>query len=137
CKVALVDLEDDIDAVLVELNDLRVDARGESTLAAIQFEDAVDVGANRAAREDLPRRELNLRRDLVLLEALVALEDDAVDDGILAHVDDEVTCLGAADRHVGEELCRVQILQRLVERRGRIGLAGREVRVGADSFWLE
>ena len=122
-EVALVDLEHHVDAVLVELDDLGIDPRGESALSAIKFEDAVDIGANRAAREDLPRRELDLRRDLVVLEALVALEDDAVDDGVLADVDDEVARLGAADRDVGEQLGRVQVLQRLIERGGRIGLA--------------
>ena len=92
-EVALVDLEHDVDAVLVELDDLGLDARGEAALAAIQLEDPVDVGARRRAGEDLPRRELDLRRDLVVLEALVALEDDAVDDRIFAHVDDQVAGL--------------------------------------------
>ena len=59
-EVAFVDFEHDVDAVLVELDDLRLDARGEAALAAIELEDPVDVGANRRAGEDLARRELDL-----------------------------------------------------------------------------
>ena len=136
-EVAFVDLEHDIDAVLVELDDLGLDARREAALAAIEFEDPVDVGANRAAGEDLPRRELDLRRDLVVLEALVALKDDAVDDRVFAHVDDQVAGLGAADRHVGEQLRRVEVLERLIERLGGIGLARGEIGIGADRLRLE
>ena len=89
-EVALVDLEHDIDAVLVELDDLGLDAGGEAALAAIQLEDPVDVGADRGAGEDLARRKLDLGQDLVVLEALVALEDDAVDDRVFADRDDQV-----------------------------------------------
>ena len=48
-EVAFVDFEHDVDAVLVELDDLGLDARGEAALAAIELEDPVDVGANRAS----------------------------------------------------------------------------------------
>ena len=81
-EVALVDLEDDIDAVLVELDDLGLDAGGEAALTTVKLKDAVDVRANGGAREDLTRRELDFRRDLVVLEALVALKNDAVDDRV-------------------------------------------------------
>ena len=43
----------------------------------------------------------------------------------------------AGDRDVGEQLGRVEVLQRLIERLRRVGLAGREVRVGADRLGLE
>ena len=60
-QVAFVDFEHDVDAVLVELDDLGLDARGEAALAAIKLEDPVDVGARGRAGEDLARRELDLR----------------------------------------------------------------------------
>ena len=44
-EFALVDLEHDVDAVLVELDDLRLDAGGEAALAAIELDDPRDVGA--------------------------------------------------------------------------------------------
>ena len=59
-KVAFVDLEHDVDAVLVELDDLGLDARREAALPAIQLEDPLDVGAGRGAGEDLARRKLDL-----------------------------------------------------------------------------
>ena len=60
-EVALVNFEHDIDAVLVELDDLGLDAGGEAALAAIKLDDPVDVGADRRTGEDLPRREFDLR----------------------------------------------------------------------------
>src|SRR4051794_17840231 len=89
-EVALINLEHHVDAVLVELHDLGIDACGEAALPPIEFEDSVDVGADCAAGEDLAWRELDLGVDLIVLEALVALEDDAVDHRIFANVDDQV-----------------------------------------------
>ena len=59
---------------------------------------------------------------LVFLEALISLENDAVYHRILADVDHEIASFGAGDIDVGEELGRVKVLQRLVERFRRIGL---------------
>ena len=44
---ALVDLEHHIDAVLVELDDLRLDPGGVAALAPIELDDPGDVGADR------------------------------------------------------------------------------------------
>ena len=57
----LVDLEHDVDAVLVELDDLRLDAGGVAALAAIELDDPGDVGAGARAGEDLARREPDFR----------------------------------------------------------------------------
>ena len=72
---------------------------------------------------DLARSKLDLRRDLVVLDPLVALKDDAVDDRVLAHRNDQVAGVGAGDDDVGEQLGRVEVLQRLIERLGGIALA--------------
>ena len=76
-------------------------------------------------------------RILSSLMPLVALEDDAVDDRVLAHRDDQIAGVGAGDDDVGEQFGRVEVLQRRIERLGGIGLAGREVGVGADRLGLE
>src|SRR6185503_12044967 len=99
---AFVDLEHHIDAVLLELDDLRLDGGGEAALAAIELDDAGDVGARLGAGEDLPGRQLDLRVDLVFLDPFVALEDDPVDHRIFADLDDEVAGIGAGDLDVGE-----------------------------------
>ena len=132
-----MDLEHDIDAVLVELDDLGFDPRCKPALAAIKLEDPVHVGARRGPGEDLPRSFLDLRRDLVVFEALVALKDDAVDDRVFADIDDEIAGFGARDCHVGEELRCVKILERLIERRGGVDLARRKVGIGSDRRRLE
>ena len=136
-EIALVDFEDDIDAVLVELDDLGFDSRRKPALAAIELQDSVNIGTNRATSENLARRELDLRSDLVVLQALVALEDDTVDDRVLADGDDQVAGFAAVDGNVGEQLRRVKIFQRLIERLGRIGLTRRQVRISADRLRLE
>src|SRR6185503_12852893 len=84
-----VDLEDDVDAILVELDDLRLDAGAVAALAAVELDDPGNVGAGARAGEDLARRKPDLRRDLVVLDAPVALQDDAVDHRILADLDDQ------------------------------------------------
>ena len=43
----------------------------------------------------------------------------------------------AGDRDVGEQLGRVEVLQRLIERFGGVGLARREIGVGANRLRLE
>ncbi len=136
-KLAFVDFEHDIDAVLVELHDLGLDAGGKPTLAAVELENSLDVRTRRRTGEDLPRGKLDLRRDLVVLEALVALQDDAVDDRVFADRDDEVAGIAAGDGDVGEQLGRVQVLQRLVERDRGVGLAGGQIGVGANRLGLE
>ena len=136
-EVALVNFEDDVDAVLVELHDLRIDACSETTLTAIKLEDSINVGARFGAGEDLPRSFLDLRHDLVVLEALVPLKDDSVDDRIFANVDDEVAGFGARDVGVSEEPGRVQVLDGLIERGPCVGLPDCQVGICAHRFRLE
>ena len=123
--VALGDLEHQVDAVLVELDDLGFDRGGEAALALVQFDDPVDVGADLRTGEDLARGKPDLGLDLVVLDPLVALQHDAVDDRIFAHLDDDRAGVGAEELDVGEQFGRVEILQRRIERLGGIGLAGR------------
>src|SRR5690606_16477715 len=59
-RTALVDLEDEVHAAMIELDDLRLDGRGETALAAIDVEDALDVGLNLGAGENGAGLELHL-----------------------------------------------------------------------------
>src|SRR3546814_7585166 len=47
----LIDLEDEVDAVLVEFDDLGLDGGRKPALAAIQLDDAGDVGADLRSEE--------------------------------------------------------------------------------------
>ena len=71
------------------------------------------------------------------LMRLVALEDDAVDDRILADLDDEVAGVGAGDDDVGEQFGRVEVPQRLVEPLLVVGLADAQRGVGEHRLGLE
>jgi hypothetical protein len=133
----LGDLEDDVDAVLLELDDLRLDPGGEAALAAVELDDPGDVGARLGAGEDLARRELDLGVDLLVLEPLVALEDDAVDDRVLADLDDDVAGIAAEDLDVGEQLGVVEVADRLIELLAVVGLADPKLHVGEDGLGLE
>jgi hypothetical protein len=44
-----VDFENHVDTVLIELDDLGIDAGREAALAAVELEDSVDIGAGRRA----------------------------------------------------------------------------------------
>jgi hypothetical protein len=70
---AFIHFEHEIDAVLVELDDLGLDGCRETALAAVELDDAGDIGADLGAREDLARGEPDLRPDLVFLQPLIAL----------------------------------------------------------------
>ena len=63
-EVAFIDFEHDVDAVLVELDDLRIDPRGESALPAIEFEDPVDVRAR-------PRERVKICRGASLISGVI------------------------------------------------------------------
>src|SRR5215207_681070 len=135
--VALVDLEHEVDAVLLEVDHLRLDLSGEAALALVKLDDPLDVGPDLRPSEDFAGLELDLGKDLVVLDALVALKDDPVDDRVFLHSDDDVPGLGARDHDVREKLGRVEFLQRGIERLGRIALAGSEIGVSADRLGFE
>src|SRR5690606_24260869 len=131
-----VDLEDDVDTVLVELHHLRLYGRSKAALALVQFDDARDVRPNLGAGEDLPRRQLDLGKDLVVLEATIAFQHDPVDYRVLDHSDD-YSAVVVPDREVGEQLGRGKILQGLVGQRGGIDLPRTHADIADDRRRLE
>ena len=133
--VALVDLEHQIDAALLEPDDLRLDHGVVAAAAAIDREDALDVGLHARAGEDLAGLGLHFVAQLVVVDLLVALEGDAIDDRVLRHLHDQGRALHV-DHDVGEQAGREQRLERAVGRRGIVGLAFLELQVGADRLRL-
>ncbi len=133
---AFRDFKDDIDTVLVELHHLGLDRGREAALAAIEFDDAGNVGANLRPGVDLARRKLDLRPDLVLLQPLVAFQHDAVDDRIFLHLDGQ-RAIVVTDLDVREQLGFIQVAQRLIERFLGEGLAYAQLRVRQHRIGFE
>ncbi len=108
-----VDLENDIDAVLRQLDHLRLDCRRETALSLIQLDDPRDICADLGPGENLPRRQPDLGNDLVVLYPVVALEDDAVDHRILDHGDQHIAVL-EPDIRRSEQFGGVELFEHLV-----------------------
>ena len=131
-----VDLEDEVDAVLRQLDHFRLHRRGEVAGAAIELENADDVSLHLFPREDETRTELDLAVEVVVRELRIALELDAVDDRVLDHVDDQRIAL-ALHAHVGEQAGGIKSLQRSIELRRVVDLAGLNLEVGADGVGID
>src|SRR6185312_16649777 len=78
--VALVDLEHQIDAALLQPDDLGLDGRVVAAAAAIDAEQALDVGLHAGPGEDLARLGLHLVAQLVVVDLAIALERNAIED---------------------------------------------------------
>ena len=130
------DLENHIDAVLVEHHHLRFDTGGEPALAFVQFDDARHIGADFGAGEDLARGQIDFGIDLVVFQAAIAFQHDAVDHRIFGDGNHHhAVCVG--DREVGEQFGRGQIDQRLIGARGSVNLAGAKLDIADDGGWFE
>ena len=106
-----VDGEDQIDAVLRTLDDLRIDSCREFAVAAIELDDALNVGLHLGARKDRARLELNFLLQILVGDLAVTLEHDLVDDRVLDDMDGQRRAV-PIDLHVGEQTGREQRLQR-------------------------
>ena len=133
---AFADFKYHIDAVLAQLNHLRLDRGGETALTLVQFNDTRNIGANFGSGENLACSQLDFRNDLVVLDPLVPFQDDAVDHRVFSDVDDDVAAL-VANAGIREQFSRVKFLQRLVGCSLRIGLSCTQGDVAEDSLRLE
>ena len=133
---AFADLENDIDAILLKLDHLGFDLGGIAALALVQLDDAGDIGAHLGPGENLARRQLDLRQDLVILDPLVAFKDDPVDDRVFLHIDHHSAII-FANGDIREQFGGVKILQRLVTARLRIFLPFAQLDVAEDRFRFE
>ena len=116
-----VDLEHDIYAVLAELDHLWLDRRGEAPLTLVKLDNAGDICADLGASKDLARCETNFRKNLVILDSVVAFENDPVDHRVLDHIDDDITAF-VRDTHARKEFSRGKVFDDLVTSCSRIGI---------------
>ena len=110
----LVDLEHQIDAILRQLYDLRLDGRGKPAAAAVNFDQALHVVLHARPGVDDARAELHLRLQHLVVDPPVALEGEPIDDRVFDDRDDQQVDL-AADLDVREKAGGEQILQRFVD----------------------
>ncbi len=135
-RPALGDLEHEIDAVLLELDDFRLDRRGEAALAAIDVEDALHVGLRAGAGEHRARLELDLGGQRRRIDLAVALEGDLIDDRVLDHGNDGSVAL-TIDADVGEQARREQRAERAIDLAGVVVVTRRELEVRANRLGLD
>ena len=78
--VAFVDAVDHVRVAIRQVDDARRDAREAAALAAIDFEDVLNVRIHRGLIVGTPSLRLENRLDCRLLDPLVALDHNAIDD---------------------------------------------------------
>src|ERR1700746_3677527 len=88
-KLALVNLEDEIDPVFRELNDFWLDGCSKPSLPAVQIKDAFDIVLHSRPRIDDARAQLDLGIQILVVELTVTFEGDPVDDWVFDHLDDQ------------------------------------------------
>jgi hypothetical protein len=96
--LALVDGEDDADLVVVHAVEAVVDAGEEEALIGVLVADRSELTLERPDPEDAALLEVDLLREVRVLDLVVALEDDAPDGRPLAQVEAQVDALAALDR---------------------------------------
>jgi hypothetical protein len=103
---------------------------------AVDFHDALGVGLHHRARQGSARLRLDFRRELLVLDLLVALESDAVDDRVFDDGDHDPTA-GTADLHILEQAGFDQRLEAVVDRGTIQPAAGAGLEIGADRLHLD
>src|ERR1041384_7143426 len=133
---AFRDLEDEVDAVVRPVDDLGLDADVVAAVAAIDLDDALDIGLHQRTRQRSARFRLDFGEQLLVLDALVALELDAADDRVLDHRHDEAAALPAI-AYVGEQAGGEQRLDAFVGFDGIEPLTGADAEIGANRVRLD
>ena len=133
---ALIDLEHDVDAVVLEIDDFRIDLRRVEALAAVDVENALHVRLHARARVDGAGLELDFGGQRVVLDLPVAFEGDPGDDRVLDHDDDDRAAF-APDANILEQAGGKQGFQGFVDSREVVRIADIESEIGADGFRLD
>src|SRR5689334_14883129 len=133
---AFIDLEDEVDAVLIERYDLGIDAGGKAAATAIEIEQALHIGLHLGPRVDDARAQLELGIQRGLVEFVISLERDPVDDRIFDDPDYQDVAF-SAQIHVGEEPRGKQRLQRAIDALIVEGIARLQHEIRAHGFRLD
>ena len=106
---------DEIDAAVAAVDDLRLDADLVAADMPVGLDDAADVGLHRGALQRAARLGFDRRREVGVLDLLVAFERDAVEHGRFGQMHDQPFA-GAIDRNLVEQAGCDQRLQCRVAR---------------------
>src|SRR5262245_22887614 len=132
----LRDLEHEIDAVVGQFDDLRIDADVIAASRPVDFENALDVGLDSRARERAARLRLDFLVELLVLDPAVALEHHAIEHRRLDHGHHDLRA-GAADLHILEQAGVDQRLVGIVDLDVVEALAGAQPEIGLDRAGLK
>ena len=105
----------EIDAVVRLFDDLGIDAHVVAAGVAIDFGDPLGVGLHHRTRQRAARLGLDFRRELLVLDLLVALEGNAADHRIFDHGHHQAAA-GLVDLDVLEQAGFDQRLQAVIDR---------------------
>src|SRR3546814_2938630 len=83
-------VKDDVDTILIQLHHLRINCCRETALTPVQLDNAGNVSPYLGPRKNLTRRQLDFRLNFFVLQPLVALQHNAVDDGIFLYLNREI-----------------------------------------------
>src|SRR3954469_6173607 len=83
--VALFDLENEVNAAVRQFDNLWIDGDVEAATATINLDDPLYVGLHLRTRQRTALLGLNLKLELLVLDAAVAFERNAIDDRTLHH----------------------------------------------------
>ncbi len=134
--LAFVDLENQVDAVVRPVDNFRGDLDVEAAVALINLDDALGVGLHRSARQRAALLGLDLLRQLLILDAVIAFEVDPVDDRSLDHCHNELAA-GLVDLDVFEQAGGVERFERRVDRGGIETPVGARLEIGAHRIGLD
>ena len=127
--LALFDHENQIDAVVRPLDDLRRHGDIEAAVAVIDVDDALGIGLHPGARQRVARLRLNFLLELLILHPVVAFEGKPVDHRRFHHRDDDAAA-GLGDVDVFKKARRIERLQRGIDLGGIEALAGAGLEIG-------
>src|SRR3546814_8503160 len=99
-----------IDTILIQLHHLRINCCRETALTPVQLDNAGNVSPYLGPRKNLTRRQLDFRLNFFVLQPLVALQHNAVDDGIFLYLNREIA-LVITNLDIGNQFGCEQILQ--------------------------
>src|SRR5262249_10365003 len=133
---AFGDFEDEIDAIIRELDDLGFDVHVETAAAAVDLDDASRVSLHDGTRERPSFLGLDFRFQLVILDLLVGLNCSAVDDRIFGHGNGQASALNRRP-DILEQTGGNERLHAFVDLEGVQLTAWSRPEIGADGVGLD